>query len=213
MLCFAQQFIESRRKNALASKHFYLWYNIFVEFCKKGSKKMKVKEKRFKYDNYYVCKADLNSLNEIDNKLGSLSERMEASVDMLNNELLEENHKRQLNRFINTTYPNSKSALIEKRKNILSKYKPIKSIENKKRLLILLFIIIFIFVVLFIGNTLDAKIKEERMAQKLVYVSSATKTYHFDDYCTKLSSLDKKEKITLQTAINRDYKACRACCK
>lgn len=172
-----------------------------------------MKENRFNYDNYFVCKADLNALNEIDNKLGSLNDRMEASVSMLNNELLEENHKRQLNRFINTTYPNSKEALMEKRKNILSKYKPIKSIERKKRLLILIFIIIFIFVALFIGNTLNAKLKEERMAQRLVYVSLATKTYHFDDYCTKLSSLDKKEKITLQTAKNREYNPCRICCK
>ena len=172
-----------------------------------------MKEKRYKYDNYFVCKADLDALNEIDNKLGSLNDRMESSVDMLNNELLEENHKRQLNRFINTTYPNSKSALLEKRNNILSKYKTIKSINATKRLLILLFIIIFIFVALFIGNTIDAKIKEERMAQRLVYVSSSSKTYHFDDYCTKLSSLDKKQKITLQTALNREYNPCRICCK
>lgn len=172
-----------------------------------------MKEKRYKYDNYFVCKADLGALNEIDNKLGSLNDRMESSVDMLNNELLEENHKRQLNRFINTTYPNSKSALLEKRKNILSKYKNIKSINATKRLLILLFIIIFMFVALFIGNIIDVKIKEERMAQRLVYVSSSSKTYHFDDYCTKLSSLDKKQKITLQTALNREYNPCRICCK
>lgn len=172
-----------------------------------------MKEKRFKYDNFFVCKADLDALNEIDNKLGSLNDRMESSVDMLNNELLEENHKRQLNRFINTTYPNSKSALLEKRKNILSKYKTIKSINATKRLLILLFIIIFMFVALFIGNIIDVKIKEERMAQRLVYVSSSSKTYHFDDYCTKLSSLDKKQKITLQTALNREYNPCRICCK
>lgn len=174
---------------------------------------MKNKEKRLKYDNYFVCKADLITLNEIDNKLGSLKDRMEASVDMLNNELLEENHKRQLNRFINTTYPNSKSALLEKRKDILSKYKTTKTIELKKRLLIYAFILIFIFVALFVGNIIDVKIKEERMAQRLVYVSSSSKTYHFDDYCTKLSSLDKKEKITLQTAQNREYNPCRICCK
>ena len=172
-----------------------------------------MKEKRYKYDNYFVCKADLDALNEMDNKLGSLNDRMESSVDMLNNEFLEENHKRQLNRFINTTYPNSKSALLEKRNNILSKYKNIKSINATKRLLILLFIIIFMFVALFIGNIIDVKIKEERMAQRLVYVSSSSKTYHFDDYCTKLSSLDKKQKITLQTALNREYNPCRICCK
>ena len=172
-----------------------------------------MKEKRYKYDNYFVCKADLDALNEIDNKLGSLNDRMESSVAMLNNEFLEENHKRQLNRFINTTYPNSKSALLEKRNNILSKYKNIKSINATKRLLILLFIIIFMFVVLFIGNIIDVKIKEERMAQRFVYVSSSSKTYHFDDYCTKLSSLDKKQKITLQTALNREYNPCRICCK
>ena len=172
-----------------------------------------MKEKRFKYDNFFVCKADIDALNEIDNKLGSLNDRMESSVAMLNNEFLEENHKRQLNRFINTTYPNSKSALLEKRKNILSKYKNIKSINATKRLLILLFIIIFMFVALFIGNIIDVKIKEERMAQRLVYVSSSSKTYHFDDYCTKLSSLDKKKKITLQTAKNREYNPCRICCK
>ena len=172
-----------------------------------------MKEKRYKYDNYFVCKADLDALNEIDNKLGSLNDRMESSVAMLNNEFLEENHKRQLNRFINTTYPNSKSALLEKRNNILSKYKTIKSINATKRLLILLFIIIFMFVALFIGNIIDVKIKEERMAQRLVYVSSSSKTYHFDDYCTKLSSLDKKQKITLQTALNREYRACGVCCK
>ena len=55
---------------------------------------MKVKEKLFKYDKHYVCKADHEALNEIDNKLGALLDRMEASVDMLNNELLEENHKK-----------------------------------------------------------------------------------------------------------------------
>ena len=172
-----------------------------------------MKEKRYKYDNYFVCKADLDALNEIDNKLGSLNDRMEASVSMLNNELLEENHKRQLNRFINTTYPNSKEALMEKRKNILSKYRTIKSINNTKRCLIYAFIIIFIFVALFVGNFIDRKISKERMAQKLVYVSTSAKTYHFDDYCTKLSSLDKNEKITLQTALNREYTACKVCCK
>ena len=172
-----------------------------------------MKEKRLKYDNYFVCKADLNALNEIDNKLGSLEERMEASVGMLNNDFLEENHKKQLNRFINTTYPTSKSALLEKRKNILSKYKTIKTIEIRKTLLICVVILIFIFVALFAGNLIDAKIKEERMAQKLVYISLNTKTYHFDDYCVKLSSSDKKEKITVQNAINKDYTACKVCCK
>ncbi len=115
------------------------------------------KEKRFKYDNYYVCKADHEALNEIDNKLGALYERMEISVDMLNSDLLEENHKRQLNRFINTTYPNSKDALIEKRKKILSKYSSIKFNEFKKRVLFLLFFIIIIFVVIFIGKIINGR--------------------------------------------------------
>ena len=118
---------------------------------------MKEKEKLFKYDKHYVCKADHEALNEIDNKLGALYDRMEASVDMLNNELLEENHKKQLNRFINTTYPNSKSALIEKRKQILSKYRSIRFNEIKKRCLLFILSVIIIFAVFYIGKIINGR--------------------------------------------------------
>ncbi len=172
-----------------------------------------MKEKHLKYGDYFVCKADHTALNEIDNKLGSLKERMEISVDMLNNELLEEHHKKQLNRFINSTYPNSTKALEEKRKDILSKYHSITSINKRNRILAFVLIIILIFVMLVVGNVLDGKIKEERMANKLLYVSNQAKTYHFDDYCVKLSSIDKKEKITLKTAKESGFKPCQYCCE
>ncbi len=174
------------------------------------------KEKRFRYNDYYVCRADLDKLNEIDNKLGALSERLDLSADMVTKDDIDDKYKKQLLTFISTTYPNTRNALMESKATILKKYKNMPkpvTIEKGKRLLCTLIIISVIFAALFIANHIDNKKATEKMYNRLVYVSTKNKTYHFDDYCVKLSSLDKKEKITLKTATNRDYEPCGICCK
>ena len=165
------------------------------------------KEKRYIYKDHYVCRGDLDKLNEIDNKLGSLRDRMESSVDMLNNEDLDENYKRQLSRFLNSTYPNSKQALEEKRAIILEKYKHMpKTITYnfKKRLISVILVIVLLFISLFVIKSVEHQKSEQRKFSRAVYVSQSSMTYHFDDYCVKLSSLDKNNKITLKVAVIRD---------
>ena len=173
-------------------------------------------EKRFRYNDYYVCRADLDKLNEIDNKLGSLMERLDLSADMVTKDDIDDKYKKQLLTFISTTFPNTKSALEENKAAILKKYKNMPkpvTIQKGKRLLCILIIISVIFAALFIAKYIDNKKATEKMYNRLVFVSTKNKTYHFDDYCVKLSSIDKKEKITLQTAINREYEPCGMCSK
>ncbi len=172
------------------------------------------KEKRFRYGDHYVCRADHDSLNEIDNKLGSLELRLEEAIKMLENKNLEDNYKRQLSRFMNTTYPNSKAALEEKRRKILDKYKHMPkplSYNGKIRLTTIIVVVALALIILVSASIIDKNNQKESKLNKMVYVSQTHKTYHYNDYCTKLTSIDKQEKITVKDAIENNYTPCEVC--
>lgn len=182
-------------------------------FCKKDNLMLK-NEKRFRYNDHYVCRADLDSLNDIDNKLGALQLRVDEAIKMLDNQDLEANHKKQLSKFLNITYPNAKGALEDKRKTILNKYKYMPkplTYNGKLRLIALIVTVVVTLVGVSAALIIDKYNQKESSLNRMVYVSRTKKTYHFDDYCIKLSSLDKKEKVSLRVALEEEYTPCRIC--
>ena len=85
---------------------------------------MSQKEKNVIYDRYIVCKSDFDSLHLLDMKEAKLRSRAELAINTLADlNFTDAKNIKLIQRYIDTTYPNSIKLIKEKRQRILEKYR------------------------------------------------------------------------------------------
>ena len=85
---------------------------------------MSQKEEKIVYGKYTVCKADFDNLHQLDTKEAKLRSRAELGVKtLLDLDFNDIKNIKTIQKYIDTTFPNSLKLIEEKRQRILGKYR------------------------------------------------------------------------------------------
>ncbi len=165
----------------------------------------------FKYNGIPVCKADFDTLTELDITKGKLDRRLDLAIKTLADLPADSKDKNVLilQQFIDITYENSLKGINEKRKAILDKYPIPEKVIFKKRTKAFM---ICLSVLLIASLTLLSS--DVRKSDTVIYLSPKSHKYHTDYYCSSLTGMDKaRGAVTKKTALEEGYSPCANCSK
>jgi len=108
---------------------------------------MSEKKEKVLYDRYKVCRADFDRLHQLDSAEAKLRSRAELAAKTLADLSFDDiKNVKTIQRYIDTTFPNSLKLIKEKKQIILSKYR--KRIELSPMLVTIVFNVAFVAIAL-----------------------------------------------------------------
>ncbi len=108
---------------------------------------MSEKKEKVLYDRYKVCRADFERLHQLDSAEAKLRSRAELAAKTLADLSFDDiKNVKTIQRYIDTTFPNSLKLIKEKKQIILSKYR--KRIELSPMLVTIVFNVAFVAIAL-----------------------------------------------------------------
>ena len=164
-----------------------------------------------KYNGIPVCKADFDTLTELEITKGKIDRRLDLAIKTLADFPADSKDKNVilLQQFIDVTYENSVKGINEKRQAILDKYPVPERVVFKKRIKAFTVCLSVLLIASLILLCADARKKDTP-----IYLSSKSHKYHTDYYCSSLTGMDKaKGAVTKKMALEEGYSPCANCSK